>query len=186
MSLKRRASIVTIAVAMSVTASAGAGNPTEAQDAPAARLQQLTHAFAGLDVRDLNGRRWQASALAGRVVLIDFWATWCAPCLADIPWLRLAHQRFGPDRLAILGVSLDVGDRRTLTAWLNRHRVDWPQTWDHRGYDGDLARKFGVVSLPQSLLVDVRGRVVATNLRGERLVEAISRLAVSPGHHPSF
>ena len=158
--------------------------PATAQQKDPARLAELTQAFSSLDVRDLNGHRWRASDLKGRVVLLDFWATWCAPCLADIPWLRQARERFGSDRLAILGVSLDVGDRRTLTAWLNRQRVDWPQTWDHRGYNGDLAQKFGIVSLPQSLLVDARGRVVATNLRGERLVAAIEQLlsGLSPHH----
>jgi thiol-disulfide isomerase/thioredoxin len=171
-----RACVVAMIVALAATVRTSAGDPSAADVASAARLQQLTQAFASLDVRDLNGRRWNAPSLRGRVVLVDFWATWCAPCLADIPWLRRAQQRFGPDRLAILGVSLDVGDRRTLTAWLNRNRVDWPQIWDHRGYDGDLARKFGVAALPQSLLVDASGRVVATNLRGERLVAAIAAL----------
>ena len=176
MSVTVRACVVAMIVAVAATATASSGDPSAVPDASAARLQQLTQAFASLDVRDLNGRRWNAASLQGRVVLVDFWATWCAPCLADIPWLRRAHQRFGPDRLAILGVSLDVGDRRTLNAWLNRNRVDWPQIWDHRGYDGDLARTFGGVALPQSLLVDASGRVVATNLRGERLVAAIGAL----------
>jgi thiol-disulfide isomerase/thioredoxin len=176
MTAHRHALIVTLLIALATLALKAAPDRTTARNQGASRLEQLTLACSSLDVRDLNGRRWRAAELDGRVVLLDFWATWCAPCLADVPWLRQARGRFPADRLAIIGVSLDVGDRRSLTAWLNRNRVDWPQTWDARGYNGVLARRFGVISLPQSLLVDGHGRVVATNLRGERLLSAIARL----------
>ena len=140
------------------------------------RLRQLTGIFAAFDARDLAGRRWTASSLAGRVVVVDFWATWCAPCLADLPWLRRLHERGAGRSVQVLGVSLDVGERRTLVAWLNRQRVDWPQIWDDRGYGGGLARQFGITTLPASILVAPDGRVVAVNLRAERLVAAIDAL----------
>jgi thiol-disulfide isomerase/thioredoxin len=140
------------------------------------RLERLTRAFAALDARDLEGRRWTAATSRGRVVVLDFWATWCAPCLAEIPWLRRARETFGHERFEVLGVNLDVSDQRVVTAWLNRQRVDWPQLRDGRGYNGDLARQFAVTSLPKSLLVDRDGRVVAVNLRGERLLAAVGEL----------
>jgi thiol-disulfide isomerase/thioredoxin len=142
----------------------------------------LTRQFATLDVRDLNGRRWTAANLRGRVVVLDFWATWCAPCLAEIPWLRRVRERFGPDRLEILGVSLDVTDRRTVHTWLNRNRIEWPQVWEDRGYDSAVVNQFGVVSLPTSLLVDTDGTVVAVNLRGEHLLTAVERLVAASLH----
>jgi thiol-disulfide isomerase/thioredoxin len=168
-----------VSIGSSGSSGAALGSPQARRD-DAPRLRALTRALATLDVPDLSGRRWTRADLQGRVVVLDFWATWCAPCLADLPWLRRARERFSPDRLMILGVSLDAGDRRTLTAWLNRHRIDWPQVWDHRGYSGDLARTFGVSSLPQSLLADTAGQVVATNLRGEQLLEGIARLLTDP------
>ena len=109
-------------------------------------------------------------------VVVDFWATWCAPCWTELPWLRRIHQRWDPSRAVVLGISLDVTDRRTLTAWLNRRRVEWPQVWEPHGYDGPLAARFGVASLPTTLLVDASGRVVAINLRGARLVAAVETL----------
>lgn len=139
------------------------------------RLRQLTEAFATFDVRDMDDRRWTTATLRGRVVVLDFWATWCAPCLADIPWYRQIVERF-ETQVQVIGISLDVTDRRTLAAWLNRQRVDWPQVWDARGYDSPLADQFGVTGLPTSVLVGPDGRVVAVNLRGERLVAAIEEL----------
>lgn len=146
--------------------------------APGAEVgrEALTRAFSSFDARDMSGRQWRAADLSGRVVLIDFWATWCAPCLADVPWIRRARERFPPSRFVVVGVSLDTSDRRTLTAWLNRQRVEWPQIWDDRGFDGRLARQFGVESLPRSVLIDASGRAAATDLRGEPLLRAIASL----------
>ena len=164
--------LTAIAVATTFGAPLQSPNPGPS---PAA-LEELTRAFASFDASDLGGRRWRPADLAGRVVLLDFWATWCAPCLADVPFLRQARARFPPDRFTIIGVSLDTADRRTLTAWLNRQRVDWPQIWDDRGYDGLLARRFRVDSLPRSVLFDANGRAVAVNLRAERLLITLNQL----------
>jgi thiol-disulfide isomerase/thioredoxin len=140
------------------------------------RLSLFTQAFAALDARDMSGRRWSAEALRGRVVVLDFWATWCAPCWTELPWLRKIRDELDPTRVQIIGITLDRTDRRTLVAWLNRQRVDWPQIWERDGYDSALAEQFGVGSLPTTVLVSPAGRVVATNLRGARLVAAIEAL----------
>lgn len=145
------------------------------------RLQDLTRAFAALDVQDMSGRRWTAADLRGRVVVLDFWATWCAPCWREIPWLQRIHEKFDPARVQVLGVSLDVTSRRTLVSWINRRRVDWPQVWEPRGYESPLAEHFGVASLPTTLVIAPDGRVVATQLRGARLVAAVAALLENDG-----
>ena len=165
--------LLTLAVSLSRPVAAA---PTRQDEE---RLRQLTEAFATFDVRDMDHRRWTTARLRGRVVLLDFWATWCAPCLADLPWYRQIVERFDA-RVQVIGISLDVTDRRTLAAWLNRQRVDWPQVWDARGYDSPLAEQFGVTALPTSILVGPDGRVVAVNLRAERLVAAIEGLLARP------
>jgi thiol-disulfide isomerase/thioredoxin len=144
-------------------------------------LRQLTEAFASLDARDMSGRRWTAEALRGQVVVLDFWATWCAPCWQEIPWLRKIHHGQDLTGVQVIGITLDVADRRTLVAWFNRRRVDWPQVWDGSGYDGPLAERFGVRSLPTSILVAPDGRVVATNLRGARLLAAVETFLANGG-----
>ncbi len=135
--------------------------------------------------RDLEGRLWTSSELAGRVVLLDFWATWCAPCLAEIPTLRQAGERFGERGFLVLGVSMDRADRRELESFLHRQAIDWPQVHDGRGVDGPLARRFRVTTVPRTFLVDRAGRVVGVDLKGEVLLAALPALLAETGAPPS-
>ena len=126
--------------------------------------------FAGTD---LTGRRWTVDDLRGRVVLIDFWATWCAPCLADLPRLKSLRERHSRAHFEILSVSLDVKSRQELVSWLNRNRIDWPQIHERAGYSAGLPRLFGVDRLPRTLIVGRDGRVIARDVRGDALVRLI-------------
>jgi thiol-disulfide isomerase/thioredoxin len=126
-----------------------------------------------LRFEDLDGEVWDAERLRDRVTLIDFWATWCAPCLAELPHLKRARAQYSREDFEILGVSFDVSDRRSFVSWLNRHAVRWPQVFDGRGRMSPAARHFRVDAVPASWLVGPDGRIVARNLRGERLLAAI-------------
>lgn len=144
-----------------------------------------------LRATDLHGRSWTADRLRGRVMLIDFWATWCAPCLAELPRLKALREGYTREEFEILGVMLESSSRRTIVSWLNRHRIDWPQIQERGGYSGALAAAFGVRQLPATVLVDTHGRVAAVGLRGnalrqriEQLVNA-ARLSPGPGALPS-
>ena len=145
--------------------------------APAAAAGSIWDSFTA---RDLDGRVWTAAELEGRVVLLDFWATWCLPCLAEIPNLKQASERFGERGFLVLGVSMDRGERRELESFLRRQAIDWPQVHDGRGVDGPLARRFGVEAVPRTILVDRAGRVVGVDLRGEVLLAALPALLEPP------
>jgi thiol-disulfide isomerase/thioredoxin len=148
---------------------------------PAARQAAVASAaFAKFRAIDLEGRELTASSLRGRVVVLDFWATWCAPCLAEVPTYQRLRREHDASRLEIIGVSVDVLDRRGLVSWLNRQQVTWTQIHDRRGYSGELAQQFKVVSLPTTYVFDAEGRLVAANVRGERLIEAIAKLLPPP------
>ena len=142
--------------------------------APYFRTPDLQAAVDALDVTDLQGKRWTAADLKARVVLIDFWATWCAPCLAQIPELKKLRATYG-DRFEVLAISVDSRSRRDLVAWLNRIGVSWPQVHDGRAFNSPAARPFGVAALPASVLV-VDGKVAALNLRGKALEQALAYL----------
>lgn len=125
---------------------------------------------------DFEGRTWTAEDLAGRVVLLDFWATWCAPCLAELPHLRDLHERYGDRGLVIIGVALDAIERRDLRSFLLRHDVDWPQVHERDGTGAAFAQRFAVEAVPVTVLVDREGRMIARDLRGKALAKVIGTL----------
>lgn len=151
----------------------GSGEP----GAERARRHQLAaDAIDQFGAVDLDGRRWTTGDLKGQVVLLDFWATWCAPCLADLPLLRALRQKHAREDFEILGISLDVTSRRGFVSWLNRHRIDWPQVHLRQGYAADVPRLFGVEQLPSTVVIDRDGRVAGIDVRGDRLVALVDAL----------
>ena len=161
--------LVRLVTCSAVTVACAAAVPTWARDpGPVRSIAILSDALGSSGLPDLNGRVWRAEGLEGRVVLIDVWATWCAPCLADLPALRTLATGRAPE-LVVLGVSLDTMPRRDFVSWLSRHEVTWPQHFDGRGYRGAVADRLGVTSLPASLLFDSDGRLIARNLRAREV-----------------
>ena len=133
-------------------------------------------AVATWTATDIDGRTWSAEALRGRVVLVDFWATWCAPCLDDLPRLRAAACTSCGRGLTIIGVSLDRSSPRDFRSWLQRQAIDWPQVREVGMYDSPLARTFEVEAIPASFLFDRDGRLHATSLRGKALEARVDAL----------
>lgn len=127
-------------------------------------------------LRALSGDRLRIDDLEGRWILLDFWATWCAPCIAELPTLRSIQQRWPAERLLVLGVSMNQSSRATVSSWLRRQQADWPQLHDGQGFAGPVARALGVEVVPRTLLVDPRGRVVAVDLRAEELLATLEAL----------
>jgi thiol-disulfide isomerase/thioredoxin len=140
----------------------------------------VVRALLALQETDLDGRRWTHTALRGRVTLVDFWATWCAPCRRELPYLKKARDRYGDD-FQILGISLDKFSRGELRAWMRREGVNWPQLHARGGYDDPLSRSFGVDRLPLNFLLDQSGRLRVVNVRGEQLFVEIDNLLPPPG-----
>ena len=143
-----------------------------AQPADRRALQAAVDRF---DAVAIDGRRIATADLRGRTVLLDFWATWCAPCLAEIPTLREARRRHG-DRLVLVGISVDVQERASFIAWLRRQDIDWPQIFDGRGWTGPVVHPFALERVPFNVLVAADGRVIGVDLRGERLLRTLDVL----------
>jgi len=125
----------------------------------------------------VDGREVDLAKLRGKVVLIDFWATWCGPCIAEIPNVKRVYAEYHERGFEIIGVSLDrTQDRQKLLDFVTRQNMPWPQHFDGKGGRNELAVRFAVTSIPAMLLVDPTGRVVSTNARGEKLAAEVKRL----------
>lgn len=113
-----------------------------------------------LEFATLDGHLIHAKDLAGKVVLLDFWATWCAPCRAALPELEAIAKRYDPTRFAMISVSAD-STLPTLRLFLGEHPSPATQVWDG---DGHLRKVFGVIGFPTYLVIDPQGQVVHQQL----------------------
>lgn len=128
----------------------------------------------GFTVTDADGQPLSLSDLRGRVVLLDFWATWCPPCRAEVPDLVETNRRFAPRGLAIVGISLDR-DMDTARRFIRDNRMEWTHVLDKQAA-ASLADTYRVEYIPETFLIDGKGAMVARGLRGAQLREKIAAL----------
>ena len=124
----------------------------------------------------LDGVEVEKRSLTSRVTIIDFWATWCRPCIAEFPTLRRLTARHG-DGVAVLGINLDRQDELTtdaLRAWVAREKVPGRHVQAGGGWDSNLVKTFGVTEIPFTVVVGADGSIVAVNARGKKLEKAVA------------
>jgi peroxiredoxin len=130
--------------------------------------------FPDFDAKDLDGKPLSVGALKGKVVLIDFWAASHGPSRRELPNVIETYKKHHADGFEIIGVSLD-SDREKLDAFLkNQEGMTWPQNFDSLDGQNKLAEKYGVQSIPFTILVGKDGKIIGTKLRGKELENAVA------------
>ena len=104
----------------------------------------------------LDGKEVDLAKLRGKVVLLDFWATWCGPCMAKLPEILDLQKKYKDKDFQLIGISLDQ-DKAALEETLKNKGMDWPQYFDGKGWQSDLAARFGVEAIPATWIVDKKG-----------------------------
>jgi peroxiredoxin len=126
----------------------------------------------------LKGDTVTLSSLRGKLVLIDFWASWCAPCVQEQPELKQLYTKYAKPaaqgkKLEILGVSLD-SKREAWQKAVEKNSITWPQVSDLKFWMSPVARDYQIEALPFNVIVDEKGIIVAVNLHGKELDDFVS------------
>ncbi len=141
----------------------------------------------------VDGRQVDLKDYRGKVVLVDFWATWCGPCKAEIPNIKQVYADYHAKGFEIVGIALEnarlslddtaeqaaakhAKARQILTDFVTKVDMPWPQYYDGKFWKNDLAARYGIESIPAMFLIDQQGRLVSTNARGPELEKEVKRL----------
>lgn len=126
-------------------------------------------------MNDPEGKPVQLSSLRGKVVMIDFWASWCAPCRQENPNVVKLYQQYHDKGFEIIGVSLDRAKEEWVQA-IKDDQLSWIHVSDLQYWQNAAARLYGVNSIPQTYLLDKEGKIIAKGLRSEQLATKLSEL----------
>lgn len=150
----------------------------------ARRLRERSRAMAqmipGAEAPDFvqltpSGEELNLHSLRGRVLLVDFWASWCGPCRRDNPHIRQLFHKYKHHGFDILGVSLDTDRNRWLEA-IEKDGLTWHQVSDLKGWRNEAGQLYSVTSIPHTVLLDKEGRIIARKLRGGALEDTLKEI----------
>lgn len=144
------------------------------------RIESLKKLKIGMPAIEFEAERFGGGKIKlkdfrGKVVLLDFWATWCAPCRQEMPNVKKIYEEFHRKGFEIIGISLDR-EKYKLEEYIKSNKISWPQIFDGSGWDSKIGRLYAVASIPNTLLLDREGKIRYKNLRGEDLRKAVDEL----------
>ena len=127
------------------------------------------------EVKDMDGKILRLSDFRGKYVLLDFWATWCGPCVKDTPRLKALHEKLDRDNFEIIGVSEDT-KRDAVRSYVGKSRIEWPQVLDAIDNENKLTKMYNIGGYPNYVLINRQGRVAMSNRPFRVILTLISPL----------
>lgn len=138
------------------------------QSAATARITAVGQVAPDFTISDSTGKPISLSSFRGKYVLIDFWASWCAPCRAENPHVLQAYQKLGARNFTVLGISLDDDRHRWLQA-VKEDGMPWTQVCDFKAFNGKAAKLFDLVAIPSNFLIGPDGKILSRTMMGADL-----------------
>jgi len=145
------------------------------QAAAEVRVAQLRTEPLELKFTAADGREVDVARLRGKVVLIDFWATWCGPCVAEIPNMLEQYEKYHAQGFEVVGISLDE-EKDKVDAFIAEHKIPWPIIYVGKGWQDPTAQFYGISGIPQLILIGRDGNVITLNARGKKLGDRLAEL----------
>lgn len=143
----------------------------------AAKVRRPGNKYIDFEQPDVDGKMHKLSDYVGdgKYVLVDFWASWCGPCRAEVPNVKAAYEKYHAKGFEIVGVSLD-NKKEAWTKAIDQLGMPWIQLSDVQGWKNAAAQKYGVNSIPCTLLLDPNGVIIGGDYRGEELAKKLEEL----------
>jgi thiol-disulfide isomerase/thioredoxin len=139
------------------------------------KQQNVTRTPLDLKFQAVDGTAVDLAKLRGKVVLLDFWATWCGPCRMEIPNVVATYNALHSQGFEIVGISLDQ-DKEQMVKFTKAAGMAWPQYFDGKRWENEISTRFGIDSIPAAWLLDKKGFVRSTEARGDNLAEQVKKL----------
>lgn len=134
--------------------------PESVREAAQGLMNRLERVGKPVDVQftSVDGRKVDLTKMQGKVVLVDFWATWCGPCVAELPNVKAAYEKLNPKGFEIVGISFDQ-KKDALESFVAKEKMPWPQYFDGKGWGNELGQRFGISAIPAMWLIDKKGNL---------------------------
>jgi thiol-disulfide isomerase/thioredoxin len=159
---------------------AAGSDPRQAEAAKGAlerrqKLADLKSKPVDLSFTSADGHPFDIANLRGKVVLVDFWASWCGPCMQEMPNVVSTYGKLHEKGFEIVGISLDQ-DKGAMEEAMKKQNMSWVQYFDGAGWENKISKGFGIQSIPAAWLIDKKGMLREQGLRGEALAAAVEKL----------